>query len=151
MKRFTLLAVIVLSVTVAAGEKILFEETFDHYIVKAPGFSKDCKTQEWPPSQKFMAFSPQKRSRMFTSNLRIPKGEQGWRNYELTFRFRFVGDSKKHFDIQLFTESSGKPVKRRTLNVTYAEKYRLGASGLKSFIANRGKLPEEFLKNSNNN
>ena len=130
-----------------AGEKVLFEETFDHYGVRAPGFHERCRTREWPPSQKFMAFEPEEDGRMFVESRRVPPGDPGWKDYELRFRFRFFGDSRKHFDVEILAGSSDGSGEDRVFSFGYADTYRLSAPGGKATPAGNATLATPLLNN----
>ena len=63
--------------TVAFGsEKVLFEETFDHYLDQMPGTNAKAKIQEWPPSQKFLGFYPKKQTKLFNKSIRVQAGHR---------------------------------------------------------------------------
>ena len=132
----------------SAGERVLFEETFDSYGVKAPGFNEDCRIWEWPPSQKFLAFDPKTPGLMFNRTERIPERVPGWRNYELRFRFKFFGDSRKSFDVRLLTESIEEPGDTKALSIRYADRYQWSAPGLKVLSGQSGQLAEPLLTNA---
>ena len=131
----------------SAGEKVLFEETFDSYGVKAPGFNEGCSIREWPPSQKFMAFAPAEESVMFAESSRVAPDAPGWQNYELRFRFKFFGDSEKHFDLELLVKPKRWSRKARIVTIGYGGDHGLSAPGSKTVPGADAALAGPLLNN----
>ena len=136
---------VTLPIVASTGGNVLFEETFDHYGVRAPGFHESCRTREWPPSQKFMSFNPEEERRMFVESSRVAPDAPGWKNYELRFRFQFLGEGRKHFDVELPVRSGRWFGKDRTFSISYADNYRVSAPGGKVVPAPGSALAEPLF------
>lgn len=122
----------------AFAEQVLFEEKFDNFGVKAPIFHESCEVYEWPPSLKQLNFDPKQPAQMFRDSVRVAKGAAGWKDYLLRFKFKFIGNTTKHFDLQLL-------IGDKTLSIGYAHEFSINAPGCKA-PPEKNQLLEPLLK-----
>ena len=131
-----------------AGD-LLFEENFDNYGNNMPGTCAESRVREWPPSQKLLAFEPTKKGLLFKDSVRIPKGATGWKNYELTFLFKFYGGGKPFFTLLLPTATTDKKKRKNLIRIGYGTPYAITCRGSKTFpFARKNDLPEKLAENT---
>jgi len=91
--------------------RTVYQEEFDRYGDFIQCFSEACSIGEAPASLKHLEFKPQKPMSVHKDMFRLPAGQE-CKDYDLSFRFSFPGDSKRNFDIILF--SSDNPADKKT-------------------------------------
>lgn len=91
--------------------RTVYQEEFDRYGEFTPCFSEACSIGEAPASLKHLEFKPQKQMSVHKDMFRLPAGQE-CKDYDLSFRFSFPGDSKRNFDITMF--SSDNPADKKT-------------------------------------
>lgn len=106
----------------ASLSQILYHESFDHYGVHAPGFTRVCAVAERPQSLKYLEFRPvEGRESMVFDEAHGPRLRGGsFKDGELTFRFRFPKESTKGFEIHVFFGSETSPVTTHRVQVVSA-------------------------------
>lgn len=110
------LASLLFAAMFASGAEIVFKDDFNCYCDVPPQtvFTDACTIGELPPALRHLQLRPKggKSSSVYAGGMfKLPIKAQ-LSDYEFSFKFEFPRDSKKAFDIDLFTKGDGDKMKQ---------------------------------------